>query len=989
LQNATPARHQFKEARSARTATLSRLGWLFILILSALPRLTDLNRFLIVDEPGRWEWAKQFFTALVKGDPGGTMIHGYPGILPNWLSFVWIGLNAIWRSWKQGSWLGDAGLYAMFHEWDRVPQHLADQRLGVVVGNTLLVLLAYLLIRRAFGLKVALVSGVLIALDPFYLTDSRINRAEAVTAGITFVSLLLLILYVREDKRRWLLLSGVAAGLACLTKIQAVLILPILGLIVLVYWLTAPDGGSLRQRLRGWGVMLVLWSLALVVTFWLAWPAMWTAPIDTLGMIYDYVTIQSGEEGVNLFFLGNVVRDQDPGLLFYPIAFALRANPLVLLGLGAGLLAWWHGRNRPPGRSRMAWVTGPSGLWMLTAFSLLYPALMTLGSHKQDRYLLTIFPVVSLLAATGLLWLWERVKRRFSSSSFTMEVAGLGALLGAQLLLTLPFHPYYYPYFNPLTGGGYTAPQLIRIGWGEGLDQVADYLNSQPDPQHLKVASRFPRHLVGFKGDVLPLDAGGEWTRADYIVFYIHQVQREQDPGPGEVRWLRRYSPEHVVRLGDIDYAWVYRNPITVSANPKISRLADQLQLFGYIWEEDEATLRLVWLNQRANPERKIMARLNNEQITTPWFSCEPGAPFADVAHASGEVVESRCTLPATPRLLTGLYDVEVGVGQGDGEMTILPFPEGNASVSVGSDGTLAHLPVGEALDALAEAALPAGATPFKATYDDRVRLVGYQLETSSVHPGETLLLDLYWQAVEPLKKDYTVFAHLFAVDETRLAATDVRHPMGQWLPGAIQHQQYELTLSPQSPAPAAIRLDVGLYDDTLRLLRPASPDGHPLPWTVARLKVVPNLWPDLEGVPVTQAAFDFGTGTIQLVGYRLTPDNPHPGDTLTLTLYWQPKATPTQDYTVFVQLLDPENQVVAQGDGPPRNGHYPTSWWAPGEIIPDSHPISLMPDIDTGDYHLIVGLYRLADGARLPVQSEAILGTDAHILATLEIGSP
>ncbi len=967
----------------------SRLGWLFILILAAVPRLTSLNRFLIVDEPGRWEWAKQFFIALVSGNPAGTMIHGYPGVLPDWLSSAWIGLNALWRSWQQGEWLGQTGLHVMLHEWNRVPQHLADQRWGVVVGNTLLVLVAYLLIRRAFGSKIALVSGVLIALDPFYLTDSRINRAEGLTAGVVFASLLLFVLYVREGKWRWLLLSGLVAGLACLAKIQAFVIWPILGLIALIYWLTATDAGAPWQRVRHWAVAMAVWSLALILTFWVAWPAMWVMPGDTLQMVYDYVAEQSGAKGVNLFFLGRVIRDQDPGPLFYPVAFLLRVSPLVLLGLVSAGWAWWRQRDRSQRRYVREWVTGPSGLWVVTAFALLYPAVMTLGSHKQDRYLMTIFPMASLLAATGLLWLWERIWHKSRVPEFRLQAAGLGGLLLVQLLVTAPFHPYYYPYFNPLVGNGRTAPGLIRIGWGEGLDQVADYLNRLPNRERLVVASRFPRHLVGYQGQVVPLDAGGEWTQADYVVFYIHQVQRQQDPGPGEIRWLQRYRPEHMVRLGGIEYAWVYENPITVPADPQVSQQADQLQFFGYVWEEAEPALRLVWLNEQTLPDRQMKARLGNDQITTPWLTCEPAPGFANAAQTSGEVVESWCSLTDLPSLPSGLYHVEVGVAQDKGEVVVLPFPQGRASASVGLDGALVHLPLAEALEALGRAALPGKAVSSEAVYGDQVRLVGYRILPPQPHPGDTVRADLYWQALKSMETDYGVFVHLLTNDETRVAAADVRHPTSQWTIGDVQPQRYQLALPTDISAPSVLRMDVGLQDETLHLLRPTTLEGKPLPWTVARLKITPEVWPDTDGITPVPATFDADSGSIGLAGYRLIPSCARPGDTLTLTLYWQPQATPGEDYTVFVQLVNPQDQVVAQGDGPPRGGAYPTSWWAPGETIADTHLIPLSPDLPPGDYRLITGLYRLADGTRLPAQAEAALGADALLLAELEVGSP
>ncbi len=239
------------------------------------------------------------------------------------------------------------------------------------------------------------------------------------------------------------------------------------------------------------------------------------------------------------------------------------------------------------------------------------------------------------------------------------------------------------------------------------------------------------------------------------------------------------------------------------------------------------------------------------------------------------------------------------------------------------------------------------------------------------------------------METDYGVFVHLLTNDETRVAAADVRHPTSQWTIGDVQPQRYQLALPTDISAPSVLRMDVGLQDETLHLLRPTTLEGKPLPWTVARLKITPEVWPDTDGITPVPATFDADSGSIGLAGYRLIPSCARPGDTLTLTLYWQPQATPGEDYTVFVQLVNPQDQVVAQGDGPPRGGAYPTSWWAPGETIADTHLIPLSPDLPPGDYRLITGLYRLADGTRLPAQAEAALGADALLLAELEVGSP
>jgi hypothetical protein len=102
------------------------------------------------------------------------------------------------------------------------------------------------------------------------------------------------------------------------------------------------------------------------------------------------------------------------------------------------------------------------------------------------------------------------------------------------------------------------------------------------------------------------------------------------------------------------------------------------------------------------------------------------------------------------------------------------------------------------------------------------------------------------------------------------------------------------------------------------------------------------------------------------LEGYDLSTTQPHPGDSLTLTLYWASAGPLASDYTVFVQLVDDAGQIVAQGDGPPRAGRYPTSAWGPEESFDDPHTLQLPIELAPGNYYLLVGLYNPQDNMRL-----------------------
>ena len=58
------------------------------------------------------------------------------------------------------------------------------------------------------------------------------------------------------------------------------------------------------------------------------------------------------------------------------------------------------------------------------------------------------------------------------------------------------------------------------------------------------------------------------------------------------------------------------------------------------------------------------------------------------------------------------------------------------------------------------------------------------------------------------------------------------------------------------------------------------------------------------------------------------------------LTLVWRCLREIETPYTVFTHLLDGAGQVRGQKDSPPQGGRYPTTLWAPGEIVLDAYEI-------------------------------------------------
>lgn len=126
---------------------------------------------------------------------------------------------------------------------------------------------------------------------------------------------------------------------------------------------------------------------------------------------------------------------------------------------------------------------------------------------------------------------------------------------------------------------------------------------------------------------------------------------------------------------------------------------------------------------------------------------------------------------------------------------------------------------------------------------------------------------------------------------------------------------------------------------------------------------------------PATTAVMDVGDG-IALAGYDAQVATLDVGRMLYVQLYWDVATPPSQEWTVFVHLIDERAeggaQRVAGVDSLPGAGSLPTTRWQPGWRILDEYQLLLPPDLPAGDYGLAIGLYT-ADGARLPADGAAL----------------
>jgi hypothetical protein len=105
----------------------------------------------------------------------------------------------------------------------------------------------------------------------------------------------------------------------------------------------------------------------------------------------------------------------------------------------------------------------------------------------------------------------------------------------------------------------------------------------------------------------------------------------------------------------------------------------------------------------------------------------------------------------------------------------------------------------------------------------------------------------------------------------------------------------------------------------------------------------------------------------IQLLGYDLPDADVRSGDELPLTLYWRAIAPVPDNLQVFAHLTRPVAHLWGQSDNL-NPGAVPTSRWPLEKYVRDEHTLGILPGTPPGEYQLSVGLYTMADAARVPV---------------------
>ena len=235
------------------------------------------------------------------------------------------------------------------------------------------------------------------------------------------------------------------------------------------------------------------------------------------------------------------------------------------------------------------------------------------------------------------------------------------------------------------------------------------------------------------------------------------------------------------------------------------------------------------------------------------------------------------------------------------------------------------------------------------------------------MHAGDRVRVTLYWRALRPLNADYNLALNVHGRAMQNVGKLDTWPgagllPTSNWLAGAVYADTYELRVAPDAAAPTRLRLDVSFWLDALdNRLSITAADGSPVSSVLLDVGMLDELVP--REYAISQPAGSSFEGGMRLRG---TDGIVAVNNNLDVTLYWQADKTQAADYTLFLHVIDADGKLVAQADGPPLQGDWPTSAWQPGHTLQDLRTVALPDTLAAGAYTLLAGWYDPASGARL-----------------------
>lgn len=556
-----------------RSKSLDIAIYIGLIVVFLAPRLPSIGSFVTLDEPSWLSQGANFYYALGQREFENTVYEYQPAVTT--MEIISLGMLLYfpeYRGYGQGYLDYEKGrLDPFMYEHGKDPlMLLIYSRVIQIFVLLALFLVLYFLLQKLLPKPVAIFALVFAMFDPFYLSQARLMNHEGMVTLFVMVSLISLAVYLfKENKFIFLILSGVAAGFAQLSKSSAIAMLAAVG--VMLLW------KMIQEREQGWGKSFLnalksfgIWLSVLVVTYFVFWPGMWVAPGKMLYEVYGNA-FSYAFQGARLKITQELdvaefslnTRIADIWEVFRILLY--RTTPFTWLGVLLGFaLPFTRDPEQAP-RNKLFFA-------LLLTNAVAFVLLIGIAQGRNSpHYILSSYLSFNLLAGLGWFHFAQWLAERFPSKKVVTQYALLAVVMLAQVLSAVVNYPYYFTYRNPILAAAGWFSEFPHFPYCEGLETAAHYLASLPDAENATVFSYYGRGCVSYyyPGPWIsyrPYYSDGEHTEdllnnlraSEYlVVYYANQGQLAHHKN--FVDAMSKAEPFHVIWLNGYEYVRIYK----------------------------------------------------------------------------------------------------------------------------------------------------------------------------------------------------------------------------------------------------------------------------------------------------------------------------------------------------------------------------------------------------------------------------------------------
>lgn len=536
---------------------------ILLLALTIAPRLSALDSFVTIDEPFWLSVGANYYYALGQRELENTVYEYHPAVTTmSVITAAFLVDFPDYRGLGQGYFDVDKEKFDPFiFENGHNPMRLLYlSRLFQAAIIILYALIIFYLLSVLFGDEKAFFITAFISSAPYFLGHSRVLSHEAMVSFFVLASILGMLAYLEFD-RKWfyLLISGVSAALAQLTKSSAMAMFPVIALMLVIAVFSKK--GQLKSALLDHLKIFGIWLGWLALAYFILWPGMWAAPGKMLYEVYGNA-FSYALQGSRL----QVTQELQPSrfglasmsgsILNFVEQIFTKETPLAWIGLALAVFS--IPRTGAAFEKRLTLYLFLNAVMSILLFS-------AAQGRNSPHYIMSAHVSMDVIAALGWMSLSALILNQDGRINFRLKIGGAVFILMLQLGSALIYYPYYYTYHNPLV---VNAP---LSDYGEGFEQAAAYLAQKPNANSLKVLSFRGRGPFSyfFAGETilfnpLFLEEPGmpsmieRLRQADYLV--INDALRPRTPRTELfVQGLDGVTPEHSIFIKGISPILIYR----------------------------------------------------------------------------------------------------------------------------------------------------------------------------------------------------------------------------------------------------------------------------------------------------------------------------------------------------------------------------------------------------------------------------------------------